>query len=61
MLTILSKVIVVNAPEHVPALVKEFDPIIKRVYVLQRIAAACFFAETINQQFDLKINVLHQP
>ena len=51
-LTVLSKSIAVHSTSHVPALVKEFDATIKRVYELQRIGAAAFFAELINQQYE---------
>jgi len=58
-LTLLSKTIVVGAADQIPALVQQFDPVIKRVYVLQRIAAACFFAEVINNQCGGHLNLLN--
>ena len=50
-LTLLSQAITKHAQEHIPALISGFEIVLKRVYVLQRIGAACFFAEVINQQF----------
>ncbi len=50
-LTSLSKSIAVHATTHIPALYTQFEAVMKRVYELQRIAACCFYAELINQQY----------
>jgi len=38
-----------HRPQHIPALVKLFEPILKKVYPTQRVVAAAMYAEFINQ------------
>jgi hypothetical protein len=48
--TLIAESICKNVPEHVPALVEYFEPVLKKVYDTQRSVAAAMYAEFINQQ-----------
>ena len=49
-LTLLARGLAIHGGDYVTPLVKEFEPVMKRVYEWQRVAAACFYAEVINNQ-----------
>lgn len=47
-------------PEHVPKLVNLYDPILKKVYEMNRIVAAAMFAEFINQQCGGDLSLMNR-
>ncbi|EDQ91217.1 uncharacterized protein MONBRDRAFT_31461 [Monosiga brevicollis MX1] len=57
---IVVKAICESNPEAVPLLVASFDPVLKKVYDMQRIAGAAVYAEIINQQCAGHTNLINK-